>query len=251
MIKNKALVFSFLILSPIVAVADAPLLINNQSIADGCTTTNIGAGSGTVNMVANFTPTSYDCLAGYYLAADGIECSACPAASYCAGGTYTYNASSAQGIASSANGSCVNATLGKASGTVNAVPQFTPNSYTCSSGQYLPANAIACVACLSGATCAGGTYTFNESVDQGISCSGTMYANACHGACSVLSTLHAGTYSYPLFADKVNVPTPVIHIKPDNSNTICYAYLEADETGNEHGLKVRYNDTVYHAIDPR
>ena len=249
MIKNKALVFSFLILLPIGAFADAPLLTNNQSIADGCTTTNIGTGSGTVNMVANFTPTQYNCLAGYYLPADGVECSACLSSSICAGGTYTYNASSAQGIASSANGSCVNATLGKASGTVNAVPQFTPNSYTCSSGQYLPANAIACVACLAGASCAGGTYTFNESVDQGISCSGTMYNNACHGACSVLSTLHAGEYSYPLFADKVNVPSPVIHVKKDD--TVCYAYMEADVTGNENGFKVRWNNTVYHAIDPR
>lgn len=235
-------------MAPIGAIADAPLLSNNQSIADGCTTTNIGAGSGTVNMVANFTPTSYDCLAGYYLAADGIECSACLASSYCAGGTYTYNASSAQGITSSANGSCVNATLGKTSGTVTAVPQYTTNSYTCAAGQYLPADAIECVSCLTGAYCAGGIYSYNETTDQGMSCVGTIYANACHATCSVRTTLRAGTYSYPLFADKTNVPSPVLHVR--ENNTTCYVYMEAD-TGGEHGLKVRYNNTIYHAIDPR
>ena len=248
---NKTKVFLFVLtIFPLGAFADAPLLINNQSIADGCTTTNIGGASGTLNMVANFMPTSYYCLAGYYLPADATECVACPTSSYCAGGVYKYNASTTQGIVANPNGSCVVATLGKSSGTVNAVPQFTPNSYTCSSGQYLPANAIACTTCLSGAYCAGGTYTFNETTDQGISCSGTMYANACHGACTGLTTLHAGTYTYPLFADKVNVPSPVIHIK-DTNNNVCYAYMKADTTGNESGLKVRWNDTVYHAIDPR
>ena len=76
----------------------------------------------------------------------------------------------------------------------------------------------------------------------------TEYNNTCHGACSVLCTLHAGEYSYPLFADRVNVSSPVMHIK--KNDTICYTYLEPD-VGGEHGFKVRYNNTVYHAIDPR
>lgn len=45
---------------------------------------------------------------------------------------------------------------------------WQPNSYTCPSGYFLPANAIECVKCSSNYTCPGGTYTFNENVRQGI-----------------------------------------------------------------------------------
>ena len=77
----------------------------------------------------------------------------------------------------------------------------------------------------------------------------TEYSNTCHAMCpGAKTTLHSGTYSYPMFADKTNVPSPVLHIK--ENNTTCYVYLEAD-TGGEHGLKVRYNNATYHAIDPR
>lgn len=42
------------------------------------------------------------------------------------------------------------------------------NSYTCSPGYYLPANGIDCAECPADYTCNGGTYTFNETIDQGI-----------------------------------------------------------------------------------
>ena len=46
---------------------------------------------------------------------------------------------------------------------------YEPNSYTCNSGQYLPANALGCVSCPTGLTCNGGTFDFNADIFQGLS----------------------------------------------------------------------------------
>ena len=46
---------------------------------------------------------------------------------------------------------------------------WQPNSYTCATGYFLPANAIECVRCPSdNYSCPGGIYTFNENTSQGI-----------------------------------------------------------------------------------
>ena len=47
-------------------------------------------------------------------------------------------------------------------------PVFEPIQYTCSSGQFLPANTTGCQICPNGATCPGGTFAFNEHKAQGI-----------------------------------------------------------------------------------
>ena len=44
---------------------------------------------------------------------------------------------------------------------------YEPNTYTCDTGYYLPANTDGCVACPTGFTCNGGTFSFNENVYQG------------------------------------------------------------------------------------
>ena len=43
----------------------------------------------------------------------------------------------------------------------------TPVSYTCDSGEFLPADTLGCVACPVGYTCTGGIYAFNETTSQG------------------------------------------------------------------------------------
>ena len=44
---------------------------------------------------------------------------------------------------------------------------FTPNQYQCNSGYYVPANNDGCVVCPDVYDCNGGTFTFNENIDQG------------------------------------------------------------------------------------
>lgn len=55
-------------------------------------------------MFAVFKINTYDCGAGYYLPADGIECAPCDVGHYCVGGTYAYNESMAQGISACPDG---------------------------------------------------------------------------------------------------------------------------------------------------
>ena len=82
-------------------------------------------------------------------------------------------------------------------------------------------------------------------------CDGTMYKGRCRQLCPVGRALfHAGEYTYPVWSDKTDVPSPVLHIRRDE-NTVCYVYLEPNVEG-EHGLKLRFTDgNVYRAIDPR
>lgn len=58
-----------------------------------------------------------------------------------------------------------------------------PNTYTCSSGYYLPAGAISCVACPNNHTCNGGTFTFNANETQGLSAGDILVTDAI-GSCS-------------------------------------------------------------------
>ena len=61
--------------------------------------------------------------------------------------------------------------------------EFEPISYTCLSGQFLPAGAISCLPCPDGYTCSGGTYAFNANQTQGISEGDILVTNAI-GSCS-------------------------------------------------------------------
>ena len=51
---------------------------------------------------------------------------------------------------------------------------FTPNQYTCSVGQFLPANTLGCALCPADYTCDGGTFDFNADKNQGLNYSTTV-----------------------------------------------------------------------------
>ena len=76
------------------------------------------------------------------------------------------------------------------------VPKWTARSFTCSAGTYLPQNSIECSECKVGSYCTGGTYTFNETTDQGLTaCPSGMTSEVGASAktgCKV--TCAAGTY---------------------------------------------------------
>lgn len=53
---------------------------------------------------AIFEPNQHTCNPGYYMPANTDGCVICPADSYCSGGTYTFNETTAQGITACATG---------------------------------------------------------------------------------------------------------------------------------------------------
>ncbi len=50
----------------------------------------------------------------------------------------------------------------------NLLPVYEPTVYTCSSGQFLPANTLGCRSCPTGYNCPGGQFKFNETQSQGL-----------------------------------------------------------------------------------
>lgn len=57
-----------------------------------------GLAKSEITLRALYQINEYTCVAGQYLPANSDVCATCTANSYCVGGTYTYNASTAQGI---------------------------------------------------------------------------------------------------------------------------------------------------------
>ena len=65
---------------------------------------------------------------------------------------------------------CVIGITGQTTSNPAAVARatYSPITYTCAAGTYLPADGIECVACPGGKYCEGGQYTYNETTPQGI-----------------------------------------------------------------------------------
>lgn len=75
--------------------------------------------------------------------------------------------------------------------------EFELISYTCSSGQYLPAGAISCEACPDGYTCSGGTFSFNANQTQGLDKGDILITDAI-GSCSPAFTQNYGAIFEPI-----------------------------------------------------
>ena len=50
----------------------------------------------------------------------------------------------------------------------NIYAVFEPISYTCATNEYLPKQTPGCEPCITGFTCGGGTFAYNENIDQGL-----------------------------------------------------------------------------------
>ena len=155
-------------------------------------------------LFASFTPISYTCSSGQFLPANAIACASCPNGFSCSGGTFAFNATQSQGLTRTATyitgtevGVCASNYLHK------IYADFTPNSYTCNNGYYLPADALGCAACPSGYACDGGTYAYNATKDQGLiqtaTCSSGQFLPANTVVCASCPseyTCSGGTYRF-------------------------------------------------------
>lgn len=77
---------------------DDNLMLENHVYTNAAVFENLGIYDGEIDAIAIYDDESYHCNAGYYLPQDATECVKCAKDSYCGGGTFAYNAESAQGI---------------------------------------------------------------------------------------------------------------------------------------------------------
>ena len=199
------------------------------ALADDFITDNIINGCGEAYYyTANFEPITYHCANGYFLPAGAISCATCPSGYTCPGGEYSFSATNTQGIAEGdilvqdAIDSC------SAGFSQSLTAIFEPIVYTCSAGFYLPAgndwinDTEGCRPCLNDNYCAGGTYTFNETIAQGIT---ICPENAPFAPVGMWNESQCGRR---------------LHIDDD----VLYLH-KSPATPNEHRLYVKFEDAVY------
>ena len=118
---------------------------------------------------AIYEPNKYDCAPGYFLPANTLGCVVCPDGFVCPGGAFEFNPEFFHGVdvLSITDNVMNNACAANFSDAMFAI--YEPNIHDCEPGYYLPANVDACSQCPNGYYCPGGTYTFNEYTDQGLS----------------------------------------------------------------------------------
>lgn len=208
--------FADLITNDIIMGCDSQILDNN--------TDNI------TNMFPIFSLQEYTCNSNEFLPAYTEGCRPCPQGYTCLGGTYNFNKNTAQGIrqntllSQSLTYGCSHNLLRTSNNTTNMFPVWTPNVHECAPGYYLPANVDGCAKCNNDNYCPGGTYAFNETIDQGItSCpdehpfspSGMWQPNQC--------------------GRKLHVDNNIIYIHQSPANP------------TEHRLFIRYQNNIYSA----
>ena len=117
---------------------------------------------------ARYETNSYTCQNGQYLPSNAIACIACPSGFTCNGGTFDFNPDIFQGISFTSVPSSTMNNICAANFPTKLRAKYAPNSHTCSAGQYLPAGVDECTQCPVNSYCVGGTYSFNENINQGI-----------------------------------------------------------------------------------
>ncbi len=78
--------------------------LNIGNSITGATMNNVCADNLQPSWRAIYIPNQHTCAPGYYMPANTDGCVVCPENSYCAGGTYTFNETTAQGIVACASG---------------------------------------------------------------------------------------------------------------------------------------------------
>ena len=231
-------------------------IITNAYIAhadDGVLTPDTAAACETIpaNMYATYSVNQYTCAVGNFLPADAITCATCPADGLCSGGTFPFNQTEFQGLIlpSAISATTANACADNFPSEMHAT--YSANQYTCSAGYYLPADAIACTKCPANSYCPGGTYSFNETLPQGIvSCASGLYAPAGMSSADQCGhILHIG--GDVMYLRSVKKTTPSLNAKIGNdifygNMTVADVAMNAATTRK---LKVSYGGVTYSIYD--
>ena len=118
----------------------------------------------------------------------------------------------------------------------------------------MPANYDGCVICPVDNYCGGGTYTFNETVAQGIvSCGAGLFAPSGMSSSNQCGRiLHIG--DNVVYLHSVKKTTPALHVDIDQDGTADYfgnmTTLDVPMTrGTERKLKLQYDGVTYSVYD--
>jgi hypothetical protein len=221
------------------------LIMPISAFADMVCNTNI------VRYNAFYEINKYTCAHGQYLPANTLGCVSCPNGFTCPGGTFEFNPDYFQGIdfnVQNISSTQIN-NICSANFPVKIFVLYEPNIHTCTPGYYLPANVDECVPCTQNNKCVGGTYTFNETITQGIEqCANNTFAPTGSSVCYP-HILHVGNDIVYMKSTKTTTPSLNTKINNDyfyaNMTTIP-TYMSKDST---HYLKTIYNDQIYYICD--
>ena len=202
---------------------------------------------------AYYKPINYTCNSGEFLPANTLGCRACPSGIACTGGTFAFNETNYQGLPlNSITGVINNACADNLSTRWYA--RYVPNVHTCSPGYYMPANTDGCVICPTNSYCSGGTFTFNETVTQGIDVCpvGTVAPTGMWEADQCGRTLHVGVNT--IYLRRSNRTTPSLHFDMDGDGVAdLYANVTATDTvmnrDSSQKLKLQVGNTTYSVCD--
>ena len=119
---------------------------------------------------------------------------------------------------------------------------------TCAAGEYLPRYYDSCAICPSGSACSGGTYSFNETTNQGIvACASGTFAPTESAVCYP-HILHVGDSNVYLKSTKQTTPSLNIKI----GNDVFYANMTTERTrmskDSSHYLHVKTADNIHYYV---
>ncbi|MBR3510782.1 MAG: hypothetical protein IKN73_01840 [Alphaproteobacteria bacterium] len=245
--KKNIIILSLLFTQPALAWI-------NDNVVNGCSIPTIYIKNGMAEMQAVFEPNKYTCEYGFFLPANVPGCRPCPIGFTCDGGTYTFNETVAQGISgkplinTNITNICSNNILNSLNNKSILISEWTPNEHTCAPGYYLPANVDSCTICPAGNKCVGGTYSFNETDNQGIVSCNDYFAPIGSTNC-YQHILHIGNDVVYLSSTKHTTPS----LNVAYGNNVFYANMTTTQTvmtaGSQHYFKTVYNGMVYYICD--
>ena len=199
--------------------------------------------------LAIYEPNIYTCNAGEFLPPNTLGCVACPQNMTCAGGTFSFSENNVQGLPNYITGIVNSACADNISPKYVAI--YERSTYTCNPGYYLPANTDGCVVCPENSYCPGGTYTFNETMAQGIN----TCANGLHTPAGMWESdqcgriLHIGENVIYMRSTRKTIPSFNIKVGNDifyGNMTTADVPMSATATQK---LKVKLGDTIYSVYD--